>query len=194
MHYGVKLISPAESSSFVQRDTGLESFYRRKECRMWKVLETALYFFQSLLTLEDKKRCVCGGGDPMVPCAQLHKSPTADRIRAQCCICMLRTKACTIATSSIYKPTRLQFLCVQLEIKISGQRTTWSRWCHTLPPHQLTLALTLTHTPLVHTHTHTHWYSRRRARALVCKESAVRNKDNRFEPASDLCTAGRRGH
>lgn len=147
MQYGVKLISPAESSSFVQRDTGFESFYRLKECSV-KSFRNHIVFFQSLLTLEDKKERLGEwegvGGNPMVPCAQLHKNPTADRIRAQRCICMLRTKACAIASSSIYKPTRLKFLCVRLEIKISGQHTTWSRWCHTLPPYQQT-----------HTHTHT---------------------------------------
>lgn len=78
------------------------------------------------------------GRDPTVPCAQLHKNPTAARIRAQRCICMPRTKACALASSSIYKPSRLQLLRVQLEIKISGQHTTWSRWCHTLPPYQHT--------------------------------------------------------
>lgn len=89
-----------------------------------KSFRNHIVFFQSLLTLEDKKEGLGGWGDPMVPCVQLHKNPTADRIRAQRCICMLRTKACAIASSSIYKPTRLQFLCVQLEIKISGQHTT----------------------------------------------------------------------
>lgn len=53
---------------------------------------------------------------------------------AQNCIGIPATIVCTIASSSIYKPTLLQFFCVQLQIKISGQRTTWSRWCHTLPP------------------------------------------------------------
>lgn len=102
-----------------------------------------IVFFQRLLTLEDKTGGLRGCRDPMVSCAQLHKNPTADRIRAQRCICMLRTKACTIASSPIYKSTRLQFFWVRIEIKISGQHTTWSRWCHTLPPHQ-------------HTHKHTH--------------------------------------
>lgn len=65
----------------------------------------------------------------------MHRSITSNyRNTAQNCIGIPATIVCTIASSSIYKPPPLQFFCVQLQIKISGQHTTWSRWCCTLLP------------------------------------------------------------
>lgn len=71
-----------------------------------------------------------------VPSYHMHRTIKSNYrwSTAQNCIGIPATIVCTISSSSIYKPPPLQFFCVQLQIKISGQHNTWSRWCCTLLP------------------------------------------------------------